>query len=179
MIRTFTIETSAADERALAYNHPSGQISFAFDSLLQGIVNGSRAAMLQAERERAREAGDPLPSGDDEIILNAKVKDADTRNAEALAKLLAEQAEREEAARSGPLTARQLRLGLVSNGFSLAEVSTAIDALPEGAERDKARIEWDYASFFERAHPLIAVVAVALGISAEQIDLMWREAHGL
>ncbi|WP_457587274.1 hypothetical protein [Ensifer canadensis] len=179
MQRTFIIVTSEADEKALAYHHPSDRIEFAFNSILQGVVSMARAEMLRVEKERAREAGELLAANDDAIILNAKVKDADTRNAETLAKFAAEQAEREAAAKNGPLTARQLRLGLVNNGFTLAQVAAAIDALQDGADKEKARIEWDYAATFERAHPLISVVAAALGIPAEQIDVMWREAHSL
>lgn len=179
MKRTFEIETSEADEKALAYNHASDQIDFAFQSILQSIINGSRAAMIQAERGRAQEAGEFVPLNDNEIILSAKVKDADTRNAEALAKLEAERAEQEAAAKNGPLTARQLRLGLVNNGFSLAQVEAAIDALPDGADKEKARIEWQYAGEFRRDHPLIATIAAQLGIMPEQLETMWRDAHSL
>lgn len=179
MIRTFTVETSEADEKALAHVHVSDMLEFAFNSQLRTVINSARSTMMAAEKERAALMGEFIPSNEDEIILGARVKDADTRNAEHLAKLAAEQAEREAAAKDGPLTARQLRLGLVNNGYSLAQVSAAIDGLPEGADKEKARIEWDYASLFERAHPLISVVATTLGISAEQIDTMWREAHSL
>jgi len=71
------------------------------------------------------------------------------------------------------LTARQLRLGLVSNGISLAQVSATIDAMPAGADKDKAQIEWEYASTFNRMHPLISTVGAALGLTDEQIDTMW------
>lgn len=179
MLRTFTIETSELDERALRHAHLSGQIDFAFRSVLQTVVNSARQSLVSDERTRAADAGEPLPSNDDAIIAQAKVKDADTRHIDTLARLAAEQAERDAAARNGPLTARQLRLGLVNNGFTLAQVSAAIDALPDGPDKEKARIEWEFAAVFERAHPLIAVVAAALGISSDQIDTMWREAHSL
>ncbi|WP_234844820.1 hypothetical protein [Sinorhizobium meliloti] len=77
------------------------------------------------------------------------------------------------------LTARQLRLGLVGNGYSMSQVSAVIDAMPEGADKETARIEWEYATTFERTHPLIATVGAALAISEEQIDSMWTEAASL
>jgi hypothetical protein len=77
------------------------------------------------------------------------------------------------------LTARQLRLGLVNNGYSMSQVSAVIEAMPEGADKETARIEWEYATTFERPHTLIATVGTALGISEEQIDTMWEAAANL
>lgn len=75
-----------------------------------------------------------------------------------------------------PLTARQLRLGLVNAGISLASVQAVIDAMPEGLDKDKAAIEWDYATTFDRLHPLIVSIGSALGLSPETIDTMWSSA---
>ncbi|AWI60338.1 hypothetical protein [Sinorhizobium fredii] len=72
-----------------------------------------------------------------------------------------------------PLTARQLRLGLVSGSFSLAQVDAAIEAMPEGVEKETARIEWEYATTFKRTHPLIGLVGAALGLDDTEIDAMW------
>src|SRR5690606_28836038 len=74
------------------------------------------------------------------------------------------------------LTARQLRLGLVLNGFTLDQVTATIDAIPDEQDRAVAKIEWEYASQFERDHHLIAQVGAALGLSTEQIDTMWQQA---
>lgn len=78
-----------------------------------------------------------------------------------------------------PLTARQLRLGLVASGISLAAVEAAIDAIEDAADRELARIEWEYASQFERDHPLIEQVGAAVGLSIQQINDAWLEAVGL
>jgi hypothetical protein len=78
-----------------------------------------------------------------------------------------------------PLTARQLRLGLVTNGISLSSVEAAIDAIEDQTDREVARIEWEYATTFERSHPLIEQVGAALGLTPEQIDDMWAEAATL
>lgn len=71
------------------------------------------------------------------------------------------------------LTARQLRLGLLSLG-KLADVPTAISALPS-PEREQAEIEWQYASEFRRLHPLIVQLIPILGLTDEQIDPVWME----
>lgn len=76
----------------------------------------------------------------------------------------------------GSLTARQLRLGLVTNGLSLDQVTATIDGIPDEQDRAVAKIEWEYASQFERDHPLIAQVGAALGLTEFQIDTMWKQA---
>lgn len=78
-----------------------------------------------------------------------------------------------------PLTARQLRLGLVMNGFTLDQVETAIVDIDDPEQRAVASIEWEYASRFERTHPLIAQVGAALGLTDEQVDGMWEAASAL
>lgn len=74
------------------------------------------------------------------------------------------------------LTSRQLRLGLVANGISLSSVEAAIDAIEDPTDREVARIEWEYATTFERSHPLVNQIGTALGLTPEQIDDMWTEA---
>ncbi|MBP1882378.1 hypothetical protein [Sinorhizobium mexicanum] len=71
------------------------------------------------------------------------------------------------------LTARQLRIGLVNNGFAPARVDAVIETMPEGPEKETARIEWEYATTFVRGHPFISVVGGALGLSEAQIDEIW------
>jgi len=78
-----------------------------------------------------------------------------------------------------PLTARQLRLGLVLHGISLPSVEAAIDAIEDETDREVARIEWEYATTFERSHPLVNQIGAALGLTPEQIDAMWTEAAAL
>ncbi|RDL51246.1 hypothetical protein BLJAPNOD_02378 [Ensifer sp. M14] len=78
-----------------------------------------------------------------------------------------------------PLTARQFRLGLVSGGYSPAQVTQAIDTMPEGPNKETAKIEWQYATTFNRMHPLIATVGAALGLTEGQIDAMWTAAVNL
>ena len=68
------------------------------------------------------------------------------------------------------ITARQLRLWLVRNSYTLAQVEALIDALPE-PQRTEARIEWQDATQFERGHPLLRQLAGALlGLDGAALD---------
>ncbi len=78
-----------------------------------------------------------------------------------------------------PLTARQFRLGLVNASISPSTVTATIAAMPPGPDRDKAQIEWEYATTFNRMHPLIATVGAKLGLNDVQIDAMWTAAVNL
>lgn len=78
-----------------------------------------------------------------------------------------------EAARAQlpPLTARQFKLGLVRNGIPLATVEALI-------EDDEDLVEWNYATQFERLHPLVTGLAPVLGLTDAQVDGMWVVALG-
>ena len=78
-----------------------------------------------------------------------------------------------------PLTARQIRLGLVTNGISLSQVEAAIADIEDPQSKAIAEIEWEYASQFLRTHPLIEQIGAALGLTPEQIDAMWEAASHL
>lgn len=77
------------------------------------------------------------------------------------------------------LTARQLRLGLITNGITLASVEATIAAIPDDTDREIALVEWEYASEFNRDHHLILQVGTALGLTEPQIDAMWMAASTL
>ena len=66
------------------------------------------------------------------------------------------------------ITARQLRLWLLSQGRALADVDAAIAALP-AEQREPARVEWEYSTAYERDHPLIESIGDALGFTDEEI----------
>jgi hypothetical protein len=86
-----------------------------------------------------------------------------------------------EQARAGMphLSARQLRLGLIDNGIMPSQVQATLNAMPAGEAKEKAMVEWEFASSFERMHPLIASVGTALGLNDAQIDGMWEQAAQL
>jgi hypothetical protein len=77
------------------------------------------------------------------------------------------------------VSARQIRLWLVRQGISLAAVDAAIDAIPEQLQRDSVRVEWDYAPYVERSHPMLVPLAAALGLSEMQVDQAFIEASGI
>lgn len=167
------LETSPEDEKALAHVYRSGGAQFALNSVARSVVNSARDQLVRFEREAAASEGRLLSGDDDTIIRAATAPDAEAREAQTLIRIAQEQVEFEK---NQPLTARQLRLGLVNNGFALAQVEAAIDALPDGPEKEKARIEWQYAGEFKRDHPLLVTIATQLGILAEQFATMWAEA---
>jgi hypothetical protein len=74
------------------------------------------------------------------------------------------------------VTARQIRLWLVSHGISLSAVESTIDGIADPMQRDMVRIEWEYAPYVERAHPMLVPLAAALGLSEAQVDVAFREA---
>jgi hypothetical protein len=74
------------------------------------------------------------------------------------------------------VSARQIRLWLVQHGISLAQVDAAIDAIPDQLQRDSVRVEWDYAPYVERSHPMLIPLAAALGLTEQQVDQAFTEA---
>jgi hypothetical protein len=74
------------------------------------------------------------------------------------------------------VTARQIRLWLVRHGVGLAAVDAAIDAIPDAQVREECRVEWDYAPYVERAHPMLVPLAAALGLDEAQVDEAFRQA---
>jgi hypothetical protein len=71
-----------------------------------------------------------------------------------------------------PLTPRQLRLSLLAAGITADIVVTAINGFPE-PNRTYALIEWEYAVEIKRSEALVAGLGMVLGLTAEQIDLIW------
>ncbi|MFN4124431.1 hypothetical protein [Pannonibacter indicus] len=78
-----------------------------------------------------------------------------------------------------PLTVRQFRLGLLDAGMTPAHVDDVIAQIEDEASRIRAQIEWEYASQFQRTHPLVATLSAALGLTPEQVDSMWAAAAQL
>ena len=74
------------------------------------------------------------------------------------------------------VSARQIRLWLIRNGIALSQVDAAIDAIPDQLQRDSVRVEWDYAPYVERSHPMLVPLAAALGLATEQVDQAFIEA---
>jgi hypothetical protein len=77
------------------------------------------------------------------------------------------------------ISARQIRLWLVRHGVSLASVDAVIATIPDQIQRDSVRVEWDYAPYVERSHPMLVPLAAALGLSESQVDQAFIEAAGI
>lgn len=75
------------------------------------------------------------------------------------------------------VTMRQARLALLQAGL-LAQVDTAIDALPE-PDKSAARIEWEYSQEVHRDRPFVAMLAPALGLDDEALDALFIHAATL
>ena len=69
---------------------------------------------------------------------------------------------------------KQLRLILLDLGLTGAQVEAQISAMPGTATtREAARIEWEYATSYQRDHQLVAMLGAALGMTSDQIDTAW------
>ena len=79
----------------------------------------------------------------------------------------------------GSVSARQIRLWLVTHGISLETVDATIDSIADAITRDTVRVEWDYAPYFERSHPFLVPLAAALGLDEAAVDQAFREASTL
>lgn len=77
------------------------------------------------------------------------------------------------------VTARQIRLWLVTHGVSLTQVDLAINAISDATQREAVRVEWEYAPYVERSHPMLVPLASALGMTEAQVDAAFVEAAGL
>lgn len=76
------------------------------------------------------------------------------------------------------ITARQLRLQLVLNGFNLNTIDLIIDSLPE-PNKSIARVSWEYATTFEREHQMLSLIAQQLGIIETELDTIFINAEKL
>lgn len=72
----------------------------------------------------------------------------------------------------------QARLALLQAGL-LSQVDAAIDAIPEAAQREAARVEWEYRTVVRRDSQLVISLGASLGLTGEQIDELFRQAAGL
>jgi hypothetical protein len=74
------------------------------------------------------------------------------------------------------VSARQIRLWLINNGIQLSQVENAINNIEDLITRETVKVEWEYAPYVERNHPMLVPLAQALGLSESQVDQAFREA---
>ena len=75
-----------------------------------------------------------------------------------------------------PLTARQLRLGLIRHGISLATVQAAITAISDQQQRDEAQVYWEFSTVINWSHPMTQALIALVGITTEDAAAMWMAA---
>ena len=75
-----------------------------------------------------------------------------------------------------PLTRRQFRLALVTNGFALDDIEALINQIEDDMQRQIIQIEWQDATVFERNNSSLFVMAALMGLSSAQIDELWSQA---
>jgi hypothetical protein len=73
------------------------------------------------------------------------------------------------------ISARQIRLWLINNGVQLAQVESAIDTIEDLILRETTKVEWEYAPYIERNHPMLVPLAQILGLSSSDIDRAFIE----
>jgi hypothetical protein len=77
------------------------------------------------------------------------------------------------------ISARQIRLWLLQNNISLQMVNDAIATIEDPFTRDIVSIEWEYAPYIERSHPMLVPLAQVLGLTTEDIDRGFIEASNI
>jgi hypothetical protein len=77
------------------------------------------------------------------------------------------------------VSARQIRLWLINNGIQLSQVENAINNIEDPITRETIKVEWEYAPYVERNHPMLVPLAQALGLTEQQIDIAFIEAQNI
>ena len=77
------------------------------------------------------------------------------------------------------LTRRQFRLALVTNGYSLADIETLIEQIPDEMQKQIIKIEWQDATAFERHSNNLLVMADLIGMDKPTVDALWTQALAL
>lgn len=77
------------------------------------------------------------------------------------------------------ISARQVRLWLLRSGISLEAVDQAINSIEDSSTRDSVRVEWEYAPYIERNHPMLVPLAQILGLTENDIDIAFVEASNM
>ena len=75
-----------------------------------------------------------------------------------------------------PLTRRQFRLALVTNGHNLTDIEALIAQIEDDMQRQITQVEWQDATAFERNNSGLLTMAAMMGLSSAQIDALWSQA---
>ena len=74
-----------------------------------------------------------------------------------------------------PITRRQFKLALLENNL-LGTIESAINAIEDNYLRTKMQIEFQEATMFYRLSESVLHMSNLLGLTDEQVDMMWQEA---
>jgi hypothetical protein len=74
------------------------------------------------------------------------------------------------------ISARQVRIWLIQHGISLSQVDAAIDSIGDPVTKEITRVDWEYAPYIERSHPMLIPLGQMLGLSESDIDTAFIEA---
>jgi hypothetical protein len=77
-----------------------------------------------------------------------------------------------------PISPRQIRMVLLSMGITESMVDAQIEAL-ESPEREQSMIAWKFSTSYERQIPMVSLIGSSLGLTSEQLDLIWISAVGI
>lgn len=77
------------------------------------------------------------------------------------------------------VTATQIRLWLVNHGFSMTQIYAIISQISDPLLKAQIEVQWEYAPYVERNHPMINTLGSSLGLDNDQIDQAFREASSL
>lgn len=74
------------------------------------------------------------------------------------------------------VTATQIRLWLVTHNINLQQIDNIINNIPDPILKATVSVQWEYAPYVERNHPMIETLGAFLGLSKEDIDNAFIEA---
>lgn len=77
------------------------------------------------------------------------------------------------------VTPAQIRLALIAAGIDLTAIDSAFDSIENVAERQKAKVLWEYATIVERNNPFVTAIGGLLGKTPEDIDAIFSLAKTL
>ena len=71
------------------------------------------------------------------------------------------------------ISRRQIRLALLAINIRSTDVVATINSLPDN-QKEQAMIAWEDSVSFERLNPVVIGLGQMMGLSPEQLDLVWK-----
>lgn len=73
-------------------------------------------------------------------------------------------------------TPRQLRIALIQTGISPSTIDAQIQAISDPTQKEIAYAEWEYALEIKKEHPLVAMMAINLNLTEQQVNDIFSNA---